>query len=138
MANRMIPGAGECLRDSLEQRGIARNTIVIFTSDNGDERFSDTWPFSGKRAELLEGGLRIPAIVEWPGRVRAGSTSQQVSMSMDWLPTLLAAAGTGPIRCIPPTASISCRRSRRVRRRCHARSTGATTEIPSALFATGI
>ena len=81
---------------TLEQRGIARNTIVIFTSDNGGERFSDTWPFSGKKAELLEGGLRIPAIVKWPGRVRAGSTSQQVSMSMDWLPTLLAAAGTAP------------------------------------------
>ena len=59
---------------ALEQRGIARNTIVIFTSDNGGERFSDTWPFSGKKAELLEGGLRIPAIVKWPGRVRAGST----------------------------------------------------------------
>jgi arylsulfatase A-like enzyme len=81
---------------TLEHRGIARNTIVIFTSDNGGERFSDTWPFSGKKAELLEGGLRIPAIVKWPGRVRAGSISQQVSMSMDWLPTLLAAAGTAP------------------------------------------
>jgi arylsulfatase A-like enzyme len=106
---------------TLEQRGIARNTIVIFTSDNGGERFSDTWPFSGKKAELLEGGLRIPAIVKWPGRVPAGSTSQQVSMSMDWLPTLLAAAGTRPIRCILPTESISCLRSRRARRPCLAR-----------------
>jgi len=85
----------------LEQSGIAGNTLVIFTSDNGGERFSDTWPFSGKKMELLEGGLRIPAIVKWPGRVRAGSTSQQVSVSMDWLPTLLAAAGTVPDPAYP-------------------------------------
>ena len=43
------------------------NTIVVFTSDNGGERFCDTWPFTGKKTELLEGGLRIPAIVRWPG-----------------------------------------------------------------------
>ena len=48
--------------------GIANNTIVIFTSDNGGERFSNIWPFTGKKTELLEGGLRIPAIVRWPGR----------------------------------------------------------------------
>jgi arylsulfatase A-like enzyme len=86
----------------LEQRGIAENTIVIFTSDNGGERFSDTWPFSGKKTELLEGGIRIPAIVRWPRRVRRGSTSQQVCMSMDWLPTLLAAAGAEPDPSYPP------------------------------------
>jgi arylsulfatase A-like enzyme len=86
---------------ALEQRGIAGNTLVIFTSDNGGERFSDTWPFSGKKMELLEGGLRIPAIVKWPGRVRAGSATQQVSMSMDWLPTLVAAAGTTPDPAYP-------------------------------------
>jgi arylsulfatase A-like enzyme len=74
--------------------GIADNTIVIFTSDNGGERFADTWPFTGKKTELLEGGLRIPALVRWPGRVPAGRTTEQVAISMDWLPTLLAAAGT--------------------------------------------
>ena len=81
---------------ALDTAGIADNTIVIFTSDNGGERFSDTWPFTGKKLELLEGGLRIPAIVRWPGHVRAGSTTEQVAISMDWLPTLLAAAGTSP------------------------------------------
>ena len=78
------------------------NTIVIFTSDNGGERFSDTWPFSGKKSELLEGGLRIPAIVRWPGRVAAGSVSEQVMISMDWMPTLLAAAGTATDPAYPP------------------------------------
>jgi arylsulfatase A-like enzyme len=78
---------------ALERAGIAQNTIVIFTSDNGGERFSDTWPFSGRKTELLEGGLRIPAIVRWPGHVRADSRSDQTMMSMDWAPTLLAASG---------------------------------------------
>ena len=70
-----------------------RETIVVFTSDNGGERFSDMWPFTGQKGELLEGGLRVPAIVRWPGRIRPGRTSGQVIASMDWLPTLLAAAG---------------------------------------------
>ncbi len=82
--------------DALETAGIAGNTIVIFTSDNGGERFADTWPFTGKKTELLEGGLRIPAIIRWPGHIPAGTTTEQVGISMDWMPTLLAAAGTAP------------------------------------------
>ena len=81
---------------ALEANGIAQNTIVIFTSDNGGERFADTWPFTGRKTELLEGGLRIPAVVRWPGHIARGGTSEQVMIGMDWLPTLLAAAGTAP------------------------------------------
>ena len=88
--------------EALESASIAGNTIVVFTSDNGGERFSDTWPFTGKKTELLEGGLRIPAIVRWPGRIPAGSVTEQVAISMDWLPTLLAAAGTRPDPSYPP------------------------------------
>jgi arylsulfatase A-like enzyme len=79
---------------ALTANGIADNTIVIFTSDNGGERFSDTWPFTGKKTELLEGGLRIPAVVRWPARLPAGLVSDQVTIGMDWVATLLAAAGT--------------------------------------------
>ena len=86
---------------ALDAAGAARNTIVVFTSDNGGERFSDTWPFNGKKTELLEGGLRIPAIVRWPGHVKPRSTTNQVSMTMDWLPTLVAAAGTQPDPAYP-------------------------------------
>jgi arylsulfatase A-like enzyme len=78
---------------ALDDRGLTGNTIVIFTSDNGGERFSDTWPFNGRKTELLEGGLRIPALVSWPARIPTGFVSQQVTANMDWLPTLLAAAG---------------------------------------------
>ncbi|HYD23167.1 MAG TPA: sulfatase-like hydrolase/transferase [Croceibacterium sp.] len=77
----------------LRELGMAENTIVVFTSDNGGERFSDTWPFTGKKTELLEGGIRIPAIVRWPGVVGAGTQSTVPIISMDWLPTFLAAAG---------------------------------------------
>jgi arylsulfatase A-like enzyme len=86
----------------LEQQGLSDNTIVVFTSDNGGERFSNTWPFSGQKTELLEGGIRIPTIVRWPQKIQAGSISDQVAISMDWLPTLLSAAGTQPDTTLPP------------------------------------
>ena len=78
---------------ALEDGEIARDTIVVFTSDNGGERFADTWPFSGRKTELLEGGLRVPAIISWPARILTGHISEQVTANMDWMPTLLAAAG---------------------------------------------
>jgi len=100
MVRQMDLQVGRVLK-SLDDNGIAENTIVIFTSDNGGERFSDTWPFTGKKTDLLEGGLRIPALVRWPGHVQPGSTTTQVAISMDWLPALLAAAGTGPDPAYP-------------------------------------
>jgi arylsulfatase A-like enzyme len=77
---------------ALDAKGLTENTIVIFSSDNGGERFADTWPFTGKKTELLEGGLRIPAVISWPARIPKGRTTEQVSISMDWVATLLAAA----------------------------------------------
>lgn len=81
---------------ALERAGLADDTIVVFTSDNGGERFSDMWPFTGQKGELLEGGLRVPAIIRWPGAISPNSVIDQVAMTMDWLPTLVAAAGTSP------------------------------------------
>jgi arylsulfatase A-like enzyme len=101
MVERLDLQVGRIL-DALSRTGSARDTLVVFTSDNGGERFSDTWPFSGRKTELLEGGVRIPAMMRWPGRIRAGLTTEQVSITMDWLPTLLAAAGVAPDADHPP------------------------------------
>jgi arylsulfatase A-like enzyme len=81
---------------ALEKSGKARNTVVIFTSDNGGERFAKSWPFNGMKGELLEGGIRVPLLVRWPAKVRAGSITQQTAMNMDFLPTFLDIAGARP------------------------------------------
>jgi arylsulfatase A-like enzyme len=86
---------------ALHANGLTENTIVVFTSDNGGERFADTWPFTGRKTELLEGGLRIPAVISWPARIPRGRTTEQVSISMDWVPTLLAAAAALPDPAYP-------------------------------------
>jgi len=75
---------------------VAENTIVVFTSYNGGERYSDTWPFTGRKTELLEGGLRVPTLIRWPALVPFGIASEQVTIGMDWFPTLLAAPGAAP------------------------------------------
>jgi arylsulfatase A-like enzyme len=82
-------GVGEVLK-ALAQAGLARNTLVIFTSDNGGERFSYHWPFTGQKFSLWEGGIRVPAIVRWPEVVPAGRISNQAAITMDWTATMLA------------------------------------------------
>jgi arylsulfatase A-like enzyme len=95
MMKSLDDGIGEVLR-SLAQVGLERNTLVIFTSDNGGERFSFNWPFIGQKNSLWEGGIRVPAIVRWPGKVPAGRVSEQTSITMDWTATILAAGQAMP------------------------------------------
>jgi arylsulfatase A-like enzyme len=92
MVTRMDFQIGRVLAE-LKRLGLSQNTIVVFTSDNGGERFSDTYPLSGRKSELLEGGIRVPTIVRWPGRVKPRTTSAAHVMTMDWMPTFLGAAG---------------------------------------------
>ncbi|HEV7892575.1 MAG TPA: sulfatase-like hydrolase/transferase [Pyrinomonadaceae bacterium] len=92
MMKSLDAGVGRVLR-ALEDAGHARTTLVIFTSDNGGERFSYNWPFTGKKLDLYEGGIRVPAFARWPGVVPAGRTTEQVAVTMDWTATILAAAG---------------------------------------------
>jgi len=80
----------------LAELGMEQDTVVVFTSDNGGERFSKTWPFTGIKTELLEGGIRVPLIVKWPGVTAPGSESEVPAMSMDFMPTFLNAAGGTP------------------------------------------
>ncbi len=81
----------------LKDMGVDDNTIVIFTTDNGTEVF--TWPdggqtpFMGTKGTVYEGGFRAPAMIRWPGRVPAGKVENGIISGLDWLPTLVAAAG---------------------------------------------
>jgi arylsulfatase A-like enzyme len=95
IVERMDHQIGRVLQ-ALADADAAENTIVVFTSDNGGERFSNTWPFTGKKTELLEGGLRVPSLVRWTAGLPAGRDCDQPGMTMDWLPTLLSAPGLAP------------------------------------------
>ena len=88
-------GVGRVLQ-AVRAKGIDRNTLIIFTSDNGGERFSYEWPFSGQKGDLLEGGIRVPAILRWPGVIPSNRVTHQAAISMDWTATILAAAETKP------------------------------------------
>ncbi|MEO8573315.1 MAG: sulfatase-like hydrolase/transferase [Pyrinomonadaceae bacterium] len=92
MMENMDAGIGRVL-DALKTSGLDRNTLIIFTSDNGGERFSYNWPFTGQKMDLHEGGVRVPAIVRWPGVTTAGVVSDQPVITMDWTATMIAAAG---------------------------------------------
>jgi len=91
MMKSLDDGVGRVM-EAIRTTGIDKNTLVIFTSDNGGERFSYLWPFSGQKGDLLEGGIRVPAIVRWPGVVPANRVTQQMAITMDWTATILAAA----------------------------------------------
>lgn len=77
---------------AVDDEKLTNNTVVIFTSDNGGEKFSDMGIYSGMKMELLEGGIREPAFVRWPGVIPANSTTEQVAITMDWTATILAVA----------------------------------------------
>ncbi|MBT8452867.1 MAG: arylsulfatase [Deltaproteobacteria bacterium] len=85
------------LLDKLEKMGIANNTIVIYSTDNGAEKV--TWPdggntpFHGEKGTTWEGGFRVPQVIRWPGVIKPGTIYNDVISHEDWLPTLLAAAG---------------------------------------------
>ena len=93
-------GIGKVLK-SLRDTGQERNTVVIFTSDNGGVQDSYLWPFSGRKGNLREGGIREPAMVRWPGVVPAGKVTNQVVTSFDWTATVLALMGGKPDPAYP-------------------------------------
>jgi arylsulfatase A-like enzyme len=95
MIQHMDEGIGAVL-EALESGGLAEDTLVVFTSDNGGERFSDNWPLVGGKMDLTEGGIRVPYVVRWPKVVRAGGVTDQLAITMDWVATFLAAAGVQP------------------------------------------
>ena len=88
--------------DKLDELGIADNTIVFYSTDNGPHY--NTWPdaaatpFRGEKNTNWEGGWRVPATVRWPGKIKPGSWNNEIVHHMDWLPTFLAAAGEPEIK----------------------------------------
>ena len=86
----------------LDDLGIAENTIVIYSTDNGAETF--TWPdggitpFFGEKGTTWEGGMRVPCVVRWPGVIKPGTIYNEIMSQEDWMPTLLAAAGVPDVK----------------------------------------
>ena len=88
-------GVGTVLA-TLDRLGLSRNTLVIFTSDNGGEWLSRNAPLFHRKSTLWEGGIRVPTLVRWPARLPAGVVSTQVGITMDLTASILAAAGATP------------------------------------------
>jgi arylsulfatase A-like enzyme len=78
---------------ALKDKGLLENTLIVFTSDNGGERFSDNWPLVGGKMDLTEGGIRVPWIAHWPAVIAPGGVSAQQCMTMDWSATMIEAGG---------------------------------------------
>ena len=78
---------------TLDDEQLSGRTIVIFTNDNGGERYSDNGGLSNAKGTLWEGGIRVPAFVRWPGKIIAGTLTQQVAITMDWSATILSVGG---------------------------------------------
>jgi arylsulfatase A-like enzyme len=78
---------------ALRRSGQLDDTLILFASDNGGERFSNTWPFSGAKGGVLEGGIRVSTILSWPARLRPRQVSHTPVSTVDWTATLLEVAG---------------------------------------------
>lgn len=100
MMKRLDSAIGIILK-ALDDAKLSANTVVIFTSDNGGEKFSDMGIYSGAKAQLWEGGLRVPAFIRWPGKIKPNSSTNQVIVTMDWTATILALAGAKPDPALP-------------------------------------
>jgi arylsulfatase A-like enzyme len=105
MIHHMDEGIGQVMA-ALKRHGLTDNTLVVFTSDNGGERFSDNWPLVGGKMDLTEGGIRVPWIAHWPAVIAPGGVSAQQCLTMDWSATMLDAAGA-PADAAYPLDGIS-------------------------------
>lgn len=92
MVQEMDRGIGEVLNELREQQ-LDRNTLVLFFSDNGANQNGSNGRLRGNKGSNWEGGHRVPALAWWPGRIRPGSVSQDLTITLDVMPTLLAVAG---------------------------------------------
>jgi arylsulfatase A-like enzyme len=96
----MDEGIGRVLQ-AIRTAGLENDTLVIFTSDNGGERYSDMGPLSQAKFTLWEGGIRVAGFARWPGVIPVGTVSEQVASTFDWTATLVAAGGTNADAAAP-------------------------------------
>ena len=87
--------------DELESTGQRHNTLILFASDNGGERFSYNWPFTGNKASVNEGGIRVPMILSWPARIGRRQVDDTPVYTTDWTATFLELAGAEPDPAYP-------------------------------------
>lgn len=92
MMKSLDDGIGRIMK-ALDDAHLSNQTIVIFTNDNGGERYADNGGLAKAKGSLWEGGIRVPAFVRWPGKIKAGNITQQVAVTMDWTKTILSAGG---------------------------------------------
>ena len=92
MVERIDKGMGMILAE-LEKNGLAENTLVVFSSDNGGERYSRNAPLFHHKATVWEGGIRVPCVMRWPAKLPKGKTTAQMAITMDLHATFAAAAG---------------------------------------------
>ncbi|WP_427913436.1 sulfatase family protein [Ramlibacter sp. MMS24-I3-19] len=107
MVGQLDEGIGAVV-DELEANGLLQDTLILFTSDNGGERFSDNWPLVGGKMDLTEGGIRVPWIAHWPRVIQPGSVSGQPCMTMDFSATVLHEASVAPHADYPLDAVPLC------------------------------
>jgi len=81
---------------TLQAEGIDRDTLVLLTSDNGSQKPGSNAPLRGDKGRTDEGGMRVPCVARWPGRIPAGSSSAEITSTLDLLPTFAKLAGTSP------------------------------------------
>lgn len=101
MMERVDQGVGQMLA-ALEKQGVADDTLIIFSSDNGGERLSNNAPLFNHKTTLWEGGIRVPGLMRWPAKLPKGKVTSQPAITMDLTATILAAAGVTPPKDYQP------------------------------------
>ncbi len=118
------------LLDKLKELGLEENTIVMYSTDNGAEKFTwpdgGTSPFRNEKASNWEGGYRVPTVIRWPGVIKPGSVFNDIFAHEDMFPTLLAAAGDADV-----TDEVAEGHDGRQARRSRCTSTATTSPTPS-------
>ncbi len=108
MVGRLDAGTGQLL-EKLDDLGLEEKTIVFFCSDNGGrEAYASQFPFRKGKGWLYEGGIRVPMIIRWPGKIAAGTLNEAIASTIDIYPTLVELCGFPPVEHPVDGRSFAC------------------------------